>query len=88
MKLLKITKSGAIHFRLDDNRIGVVYENGYVRVTTKGGVRSNRFYQINKLIRVTKHGDDNWHSYKRELIPNHLDRIKRLVKFNEKNCQS
>ena len=41
MKLLKITKSGAIHFRLDDNRIGVVYENGYVRVTTKGGVRLN-----------------------------------------------
>ena len=36
MKLIKITKGGALHFRLSDGRLGACYESGYVRVQTKG----------------------------------------------------
>lgn len=80
MKLLQITKSGAMHFELDDKRRGVVYENGYVRVSTKGGVSEFKYYQINKQL---KYKD----SVRREMITNHVDRLRRLVEFNQKNCQ-
>jgi hypothetical protein len=82
MKLLKITKDGAMHYELDDKRIGVVYESGYVRVSTKRGTNPKlfKYYQINKQL---KYKDCT----RREMIPNHIDRLKRLVKFNQNNCQ-
>ena len=46
MKLIKITKSGALHFKLSDGRIGLTYPTGYVRVSVKG--INSRLYQINK----------------------------------------
>ena len=51
MKLIKVTKSGAIHYELDDGRTGTTHPSGYVRVSTHGiGHYSRRvkFYQINK----------------------------------------
>ena len=86
MKLLKVTKSGALHFELSDGRIGVSYESGYVRVSVKG--ISNRLYQINKMIKVSApnefNRDDYW--YKRVLIDNQRDRINLLFRFNNNNC--
>ena len=90
MKLFKITKNGSLHFELGDGRIGVTYTNGYVRVSTKSTKpRNAKMYQINKQ----KFTDpkDNARGYtfvKRELIPNHVDRIQHLMNFNNKNCKN
>ena len=86
MELLKVTKGGALHFKLSDGRLGVSYESGYVRVSVKG--ISNRLYQINKMIKVSApnefNRDDYW--YKRVLIDNQIDRINLLFRFNNNNC--
>jgi hypothetical protein len=85
MELIKVTKSGALHFKLSDGRIGVTYTSGYVRVSVKGIV--NRLYQINKKI-VLKYGKNNdQYYYKRELITSSSDRVKALLEFNNKNCK-
>ncbi len=91
MKLIKITKGGALHFRLSDGRLGACYESGYVRVQTKGrNMYHGRktMYQINKMIKVpapTKWNPDNFWC-RRETIDNCVDRIQRLLDFNNKNC--
>ena len=86
MELLKVTKGGALHFRLSDGRIGVSYESGYVRVNTKSkNMYHGRktMYQINKLTKVkTK---DNYY-YKRTLVPTQYDRVNMLINFNNNNC--
>lgn len=90
MRLIKVTKDGALHFKLSDGRIGATYESGYVRVSTKGASRNNRvlMYQINKQ-RKDWYKPDSEYGYKnvRELIPNHADRVRRLIDFNEENCK-
>ena len=89
MKLFKITKNGSLHFELGDGRIGVTYTNGYVRVSTKNPNRYSSktpVYQINKLL--LKESDNHGYYYKRELIPNHIDRIQHLMNFNNKNCKN
>ena len=85
MKLLKVTKGGALHFELSDGRVGVTYTSGYVRVSVKGIV--NKLYQINKKI-ILRYGklNDQYH-YKRELITSSSDRVKALLEFNNKNCK-
>jgi hypothetical protein len=86
MELLKVTKGGALHFRLSDGRIGVSYESGYVRVNTKSkNMYHGRktMYQINKLTKVkTK---DSYY-YKRTLVPTQYDRVNMLINFNNNNC--
>ena len=84
MKLIKITKKGSLHFRLSDGRLGVCYESGYVRVSTKRKTElSGKLYQINKLNKVkTK----NSYYYKRQLITNCVDRVQCLLNFNNNNC--
>ena len=83
MKLIKITKGGALHFRLSDGRLGACYESGYVRVQTKGkNMYHGRktMYQINKMIKVPAptewNRDDYWH--RRVLITNCVDRVQCL----------
>jgi len=93
MKLIKITNKGSIHFRLTDGRLGVCYESGYVRVNTK---YSNMYhgkktmYQINKMIKVlvpTKWNSENT-NYDRVKILTCVDRIQRLLDFDNKNCKN
>jgi hypothetical protein len=89
MKLIKITKSGALHFRLSDGRLGVSYESGYVRVSVKG--INNRLYQINKLVKVTtpdyyKGVMGTNYFYKRDIICKCVDRVQHLLNFNNNNC--
>lgn len=90
MKLLKITKNGSLHFQLSDGRIGVTYDTGYVRVSTKSTTTKNpRMYQINK--QTFTDAKDNVRGYtfvERELLPSQIDRINRLIAFNLKNCQN
>jgi hypothetical protein len=91
MKLLKVTKGGALHFQLSDGRIGVTYESGYVRVSTKQDNYYHKkplMYQINRQRKdwykpFTEYG----YNTLRVLIPNHADRVRLLLKFNEKNCK-
>jgi len=88
MKLLKITKNGSLHFQLSDGRLGVTYETGYVRVSTKGGYQNTgpRMYQINQ-----QKFEDKTQPYsrvKRVLLPSQIDRINMLIAFNLKNCQN
>ncbi len=83
MELLKVTKGGSLHFKLSDGRLGVTYPSGYVRVSTK--YSHSRLYQINK-----QKFEDITQPYsrvERVLIPNHVDRIKHLINFNENNCK-
>ena len=92
MKLFKITKNGSLYFELNDGRIGVTYTNGYVRVSTKTPYRYNSktpLYQINKQTFTDPKDNVRGYSFvKRELIPNHVDRIQHLMNFNNKNCQN
>ena len=98
MKLIKVTKNGSLHFELADGRLGVTYESGYVRVSTKRSIEmSGKLYQINK-----QEFEDKTQPYpgtevpnkstsrlgvKRVLIPNHVDRINHLMSFNNNNCK-
>ena len=89
MKLIKITNKGSLHFKLSDGRLGVCYESGYVRVSTKRKTElSGKLYQINKMIKVSAPNEfnrkDYW--YKRVLIDNQIDRINLLFRFNNNNC--
>ena len=91
MRLIKVTKDGALHFKLSDGRIGATYPSGYVRVSTKGINYNGRtlMYQINKQIKTPyeiKNGK-GWFTVERKLIPNHADRVRRLMDFNEENCK-
>ena len=91
MELIKVTKDGALHFKLSDGRIGATYPSGYVRVSTKGINYNNGrilMYQINRQRKhwykqKSKYG----YNYVRDLIPNHVDRVRRLIDFNEENCK-
>lgn len=89
MKLLKITKNGSLHFQLSDGRIGVTYDTGYVRVSTKSPnfySKNVRMYQINQ-----QKFEDKTQPYsrvKRVLLPSQIDRINMLIAFNLKNCQN
>jgi hypothetical protein len=85
MELIKVTKKGSIHFKLDDGRLGISYNSGYIRVSVKG--INNRLYQINKKI-ILRYGklNDQYH-YKRELITSSSDRVKVLLEFNNNNCK-
>ena len=91
MELLKVTKGGALHFKLSDGRIGVSYESGYVRVSTKSKNMyhgKKTMYQINQMIKVlepTKWNADNY-NYKRILVPTQYDRVNMLINFNINNC--
>ena len=92
MKLIKITKGGALHFRLSDGRLGACYESGYVRVQTKGkNMYHGRktMYQINKMIKVPAptewNRDSYWH--RRVLITNCVDRVQCLLNFDNNNCK-
>ena len=83
MKLIKVTKGGALHFELSDGRLGVTYPSGYVRVSTK--YSHSRLYQINKqkFEDITK----PYSRVGRVLIPVQKDRINHLFRFNNRNCK-
>ena len=84
MKLIKITNKGSIHFRLTDGRLGVCYESGYIRVSTKRKTElSGKLYQINKLTKVITKSS---YFYKRNIITNCVDRVQCLLNFNNNNC--
>ena len=84
MELLKVTKGGALHFKLSDGRLGVSYESGYVRVSTKRKTElSGKLYQINKLTKVITKSS---YFYKRNIITNCVDRVQCLLNFNNNNC--
>lgn len=91
MKLIKVTKDGALHFKLSDGRIGATYPSGYVRVSTKSAnYMHNRvlMYQINKQKKDWYNPESKWgYNTLRVLIPNHADRVRRLIDFNENNCK-
>ena len=84
MKLIKVTKGGALHFELSDGRLGVTYPSGYVRVSLKH--THSRLYQINKKTSY-KPENSKYEFYKRELIPLQRDRINHLLCFNNMNCR-
>tara|TARA_R110000851_G_scaffold10786_2_gene38436 strand:+ start:504 stop:773 length:270 start_codon:yes stop_codon:yes gene_type:complete len=89
MELLKVTKDGALHFKLSDGRIGASYTSGYVRVSTKSPnnyYKNIRMYQINKKKSYTTPIND-YTFYQRELLPLQQDRLNHLINFNNKNCK-
>ena len=91
MKLIKVTKNGALHFKLSDGRIGATYPSGYVRVSTKQDNYYHKkplMYQINKQKKDWYRPESRWgYNTERVLIPNHADRVRRLMDFNEENCK-
>ncbi len=91
MELIKVTKDGALHFKLSDGRIGATYPSGYVRVSTKQDNYYHKkplMYQINKQRKDWYDPKSQWgYNTLRTLIPNHADRVRRLIDFNENNCK-
>ena len=92
MQLIKVTKGGALHFKLSDGRLGVTYPSGYVRVSTKGINCNNGrilMYQINKQIKTPFQMENGkgWFTVERKLIPIQRDRINHLFCFNNMNCK-
>ena len=91
MKLIKVTKDGALHFKLSDGRIGATYPSGYVRVSTKQDNYYHKkplMYQINKQKKEWYKPESKWgYNTERVLIPNHADRVRKLMDFNEENCK-
>jgi hypothetical protein len=91
MELIKVTKDGALHFKLSDGRIGATYPSGYVRVSTKQDNYYHKkplMYQINKQKKDWYNPESKWgYNTLRTLIPNHADRVRRLMNFNENNCK-
>jgi hypothetical protein len=86
MKLLKVTKSGSLHFELNDGRLGVTYESGYVRVSCKRHISmSGKLYQINQ--QKFEDRTEPYSRVSRVLLPNQVDRINLLINFNNKNCK-
>jgi hypothetical protein len=91
MKLIKVTKSGAIHYELDDGRTGATYPSGYVRVSTHGVGhygKYKRVYQINKQKKLWYDKSSKWgYNIIRLKVNNHSDRTRLLLEFNNKNCK-
>ncbi len=91
MELIKVTKDGALHFKLSDGRIGATYPSGYVRVSTKQDNYYHKkplMYQINRQKKDWYDRESQWgYNTLRVLIPNHADRVRRLIDFNEENCK-
>ena len=90
MQLQKISKTGTMHFKLSDNREGLVYpKSGYVRVSCKTigfyGRRGIKLYQINKKVStIDKNGRTR---YSRVKVYNLLEQLQMLYNFNSKNCK-
>ena len=90
MKLIKITKSGSLHFKWSDGRKGISYKNGYVRTSVK---RPGRFigslYQINKVKKIYKGSLwGGWdYRYERVLITCPQKRYEFLLNFDNNNCK-
>jgi len=96
MKLIKVTKNNSIYFEMSDGRLGVTYESGYVRVSTKRSLpMMGKLYQINKQVKKTetfkpslysRDGFD-WEYIERQLIMCPIQRLAFLLAFDEANCQ-
>jgi hypothetical protein len=91
MELIKVTKDGALHFKLSDGRIGATYPSGHVRVSTKYPNYYNGRTVMYQITKQTKHWykpkSEYGYNWVRSLIPNHSDRVRRLLEFNNKNCK-
>ena len=68
MKLIHVTKNNSKVYRLKDNRIGIIYDSGYVRVSKKLNKKYNdiklqmsMLFQINKKLKFMKIVVINFH---------------------------
>jgi len=92
MKLIKVTKNKSKVYRLKDNRIGIIYNSGYVRVSKKLNKKYNdiklqmsMLYQINKKVEVFETCSEFPYNV-RILIEKECERFKHLQNFENKNC--
>tara|TARA_R100000278_G_scaffold55536_1_gene46145 strand:- start:192 stop:473 length:282 start_codon:yes stop_codon:yes gene_type:complete len=93
MKLIHVTKNNSKVYRLKDNRIGVIYDSGYVRVSRKLSKKYNDYkfqmkflYQINKKVEVYENCNCKFPYNVRVLIEKECERFKHLQNFENKNC--
>jgi hypothetical protein len=93
MKLIHVTKNNSKVYRLKDNRIGVIYDSGYVRVSRKLNKKYNDYkfqmkflYQINKKVEVYENCCSQFPYNVRVLIEKECERFKHLQNFENKNC--
>ena len=93
MKLIHVTKNKSKVYRLKDNRIGIIYNSGYVRVSKKLNKKYNdiklqmsMLYQINKKVKVYENCCSKFPYNVRVLIEKECDRFKHLQNFENKNC--
>ena len=93
MKLIHVTKNNSKVYRLKDNRIGIIYKSGYVRVSKKLNKKYNDYkfqmkflYQINKKVEVYENCNCKFPYNVRVLIEKECERFKHLQNFENKNC--
>ena len=83
MKLIHVTKNKSKVYRLKDNRIGVIYNSGYVRVSRKLNKKYNDYkFQMKFLYQINKKFPHNV----RILIEKECERFNHLQNFENKNC--
>lgn len=84
MRLLEINENGTATYRLNDGRLLLSYQSGYVRIDNG---RSDRLYQINKVRRVPNKHYPHLLDSERILIPNELDRLEYIINWVKRNVK-
>ena len=79
MKLVNINKNGTQKFQLEDGRVILSYESGYVRIDS--GL--DRLYQINKVRRVKSTW--KYYDYERILMPCPQERFQYIKDWVKRN---
>jgi len=95
MELVKVSEKGTLSFKMSDGRIGTSYDSGYIRISSGQSYSEDhykiygrpRLHQLNKKIKVYYDEGEYSFNYVRVLIPNQIDRLKALIKYNNKNCK-
>ena len=83
MKLLEVNKNGTATYRLNDGRLLLSYQSGYVRIDNG---KSDRLYQINRVTRY-KPRNSKYYYNSRVLIPNELDRLEYIINWVKRNVK-
>jgi len=89
MKLIQLNKNGTAKYLLNDGRLILSYQSGYVRINTK---QDNYYhgrrlmYQINPVIKVWSNGGKNYH-YERVLLNTEIKRLEFIINFVKRNVQ-
>jgi len=89
MKLIQLNKNGTAKYLLNDGRLILSYQSGYVRISTKGDNYYHRrplMYQINPVVKIWSNGGKYYH-YERVLLNTEIKRLEFIINFVKRNVK-